>query len=106
MVKKIKTKRVRRTIIKFRGFEITKRELVADFIFLIISFIFSLLILFIFDIHWSLYPGETLFPPSKYVGLTKDVYLMGSLIGAIIGFFIIKLLLIGIKEEIKESKQK
>jgi len=90
---------MRQKIINFRGFEITKKELIADFIFLLVAFIIAFLMLYIFDIHWSFYPGENIFPPSKYVGLSKKVYLIGSLLGAIIGFFIIKLFLIGVKEE-------
>jgi hypothetical protein len=94
---------MRKFIIKFRGFRVTKRELIADLIFLIVSFLVSLGLLFIFDMHWSLYPGQTIFPPSKYVGLSGQAYLTGSLIGAIFGFFAIKILLLGIKEELKEK---
>lgn len=92
---------MRKKIIRFRGFEVTKKELISDFIFLLTAFLISLFALFIFDIHWSFYPGESLFPPSKYVGINSLVYITGSLIGSVIGFFIIKLFLIGIKEDIE-----
>ncbi len=91
---------MRNAIIKFRGFEVTKRELFADLIFLAVAFLVSFLLLYFFDIHWSFYPGESIFPPSKYVGLSKEIYLIGSLIGAVVGFFIIKLFLLGVKEEV------
>jgi hypothetical protein len=90
---------MRKAIIKFRGFPITRRELVADLIFLIFSFLVSLLALYIFDIHWSFYPGNTLIPPSKHVGISYQVFLIGSLIGAIAGFFLIKVFLLGVKVE-------
>ncbi|MBU1135937.1 MAG: hypothetical protein ABIG37_02740 [Nanoarchaeota archaeon] len=93
---------MRQKIIQFRGFGVTKKELIADIIFLLVAFLISLLMMYIFDAHWSFYPGETIIPPSKYVGLTNEIYLTGSLIGSIIGFFIIKLFLIGVKEDIKK----
>ena len=86
-------------IIRFRGFEITKKELIADVIFLIIALIISLLILFIFDIHWSFYPEN--FGKLKFIGIGKNVYIIGSLIGTIAGFLIIKLFLLGVKEDEK-----
>lgn len=94
---------MRKIIIRFRGFRITKREIIADAIFLIVGFLVSILLLYLFDIHWSFYPGETIFPPSRYVGLAKYVYFTGSLIGSIIIFFIIKLFLLGVKEEIRQK---
>jgi hypothetical protein len=93
---------MRKSIIKLRGFKVTKRELIADFIFLAVAFLLSLFALFIFNIHWSFYPGQSLFPPSKTVGIGSNIYIAGSLIGSIVGFFIIKLLLLGVKEEIKK----
>lgn len=92
---------MRDKIIRFRGFEVTRKELISDLIFLLIGFIITLILLYFFDIHWSFYSGETIFPLSKYVGLTKGIYLIGGLIGSILGFFLIKLFLIRVKEEIK-----
>ena len=93
---------MRHAIIKYRKTKVTHRELLIDLIFLAVSFLISLLALFIFDIHWSLYPGETIFPPSKFVGIHQSTYLVGSLIGTIAGFFIIKLFLLGVKQEIRK----
>lgn len=96
---------MRRYIIKFRGFKVTKRELIADIIFLVTAAIISLIALFIFDIHWSFYPGETIFPLSKTVGLTRNTYVTCSLIGSVVGFILIKLFLIGVKENITPRKK-
>lgn len=90
---------MKRAIIKWGGFQVTKREIFSDLIFLSISGIISLLAVVIFNIHWSFYPGNTLFPPSKTVGIGWEIYVIGTLAGAVIGFFIIKLFLIGVKEE-------
>jgi len=96
---------MRRYIIKLRGFKVTKRELIADIIFLVTAALISLLALFIFDIHWSFYPGETIFPLSKTVGLTRNIYVTCSLIGSVVGFILIKLFLIGVKEDITSRKK-
>lgn len=88
-------------IIKFRG-SISSREIIADIIFLLVSAIISFLAIVIFNIHWSFYPGNVLFPPSKTVGISSNIYIIGTLAGSLAGFFIIKLLLIGVKEEEKQ----
>lgn len=93
---------MRHTIIRYRKTKVTHRELIVDLILIAIAFIISLAALFIFNIHWSLYPGETLFPPSKTVGISFNTYVSGTLIGTLVGFFILKLLLIGVKEEVKK----
>jgi hypothetical protein len=93
---------MRHRIIKYRRTRVTHRELVVDLIFLAVAFLVSLAALFIFDVHWSLYPGETLFPPSKFVGISSSTYLAGSLIGTIVIFLLLKLFLIGVKEEIRK----
>lgn len=84
---------------KIRKTKIEKEEIIADFVFLFISFIITIIALYIFDIHWNFYPNGQLFPPEKHVFTNKSIYLWGGLIGAIIGFFIIKLFLFGLKEE-------
>ena len=94
-------KRLRRKVVKYRGFEVTRKEIFSDLIFLIVGLIASLFAMFIFDIHWSFYPGETLFPPSRFVGIGKDIYLAGSLVGAIILFILMKLLMLGIRKDIE-----
>jgi hypothetical protein len=94
-------KRLRRKVVKYRGFEVTRKEIFSDLIFLIVGLVISLFAMFVFDVHWSFYPGESLFPPSRFVGIGRDVYLTGSLIGMVMVFLIIKLLMLGIKEDIE-----
>ena len=86
---------------KIRKTKIQREEIIADFVFLLIAFAISLLLLFIFDIHWNFYPGGHLIPPEKHVFTNTSIYLWGSLGGSIIGFFIIKIFLFGIREEEK-----
>src|SRR3989344_4096600 len=92
---------MRKYLLKIRGFGVMKRELIADTIFLFISFVVSLLAIFIFDVHWSFYPGERIFPPSKFVGISNEIYYVFTFGGTIVLFLLIKLFLIGVKEEEK-----
>ncbi|KKQ17615.1 MAG: hypothetical protein US31_C0017G0009 [Berkelbacteria bacterium GW2011_GWA1_36_9] len=87
---------------RIRKNKITKDEIVADFIFLAVAFIVSIAALFIFDIHWNFYPDGRLFPPEKFIFEDRSIYLWGGLLGSIIGFFIIKLFLFGLKEDSKK----
>ncbi len=88
--------------------KIQRKEIVADLVFFAVAAAVSLAAIFVFDIHWSLYPGSQIF--SKFVFEDKGIYLYGGLIGGIAGFFIIKLLMFGLIEEEKavrkERKQK
>ena len=60
----------------------------------------SAIAIFIFDIHWSFYPGNTIFPPNKYIFKTPDPYYFGIPAGGIIGFILIKMLVYAfIREE-------
>jgi hypothetical protein len=52
-----------------------------------------------FDIHWNFYPDGRLFPLERHVFTDSSIYLYGGLVGAVAGFFIIKLFLFGLKEE-------
>ena len=79
--------------------KVSKHELVGDVIILLVAIIISTVMVIIFDIHWSFYPGEEVFPPSKKVFTTWDPYIVGILVGGIIGFFIIKLLFYAFMEE-------
>ncbi len=65
---------------------ITKEEIIADLVFFIVAFIISIILIFLFDIHWNFYPEGQLFPPGKYVFADKMIYLYGGLIGAVAGF--------------------
>ena len=84
---------------KFRKQKITKDEIIADIIFLLVPAFISFCIIFIFDIHHSLY-GFPIFP-LKFVFQTKIPYLIGIPAGALLGFFLIKVLIFGIKEQRK-----
>ncbi|MBI5046754.1 hypothetical protein HZC07_03410 [Candidatus Micrarchaeota archaeon] len=82
---------------------IGKNEIIADAIFLIVAMLLSFIALFIFDIHWSFYPGNTIFPPNKYIFTDNNIFYYGTLAGGIVGFFILKLLAYGlVKEEENE----
>jgi len=89
--------------------KIHREEIIADLVFLLVCYFITALALFIFDIHWNFYPDGQLFPPEKFIFQDKSIYLWGGLLGAILGFFIIKLFLFGLKEEEivwKENKKK
>lgn len=63
---------------KLRKTRIEKEEIIADFIFLLVSFIITLITLYIFDIHWNFYPNGQLFPPEKHVFTDKSIYILGG----------------------------
>ena len=75
---------------------ITKEEIIADVIFLFVSAFISFLIVFLFDIHHSFYEWPITL---KFIFKTAYPYFLFIPMGTIIGFFIIKLILIGFKEE-------
>jgi len=81
---------------------ISKEELIADGIFFLVAMIISAIAIFIFDIHWSFYPGNEIFPPNKRIFTGFDPYIVGIPIGGIIGFIILKLLAFAFLEEEKE----
>ena len=85
--------------------KISRHELIADLIFLFVSMLISGIAILIFDYHWSFYPGETIFPPSKHIFPTLTPYYIGIPAGAIVGFFIIKLLYFAFSDEEKASEE-
>jgi len=86
---------------------ISKDELIADALYLIVSLFVSALALYIFDIHQSFYPGQSVLPPSKYVFTTLTPFLVGVPIGGIIGFFILKIISFAFMEdELAHEKEK
>jgi hypothetical protein len=93
---------MRKRIQKLRGTIITKGELIADLIFLVISALISLAIIFLFDIHRSFYEWPI---HLTFLFKTPFPYILFTFIGTIIGFFVIKLFLLGMKEE-KEATGK
>ena len=84
---------------KVRKTRVTKNEIIADLIFFAVPALIALLAIYIFDIHWNFYPGGQLFPPEKHVFTDGWIFVGGSLIGGLVGFFFIKLLVLGIHEE-------
>lgn len=83
--------------------KIPREEIIADLVFFFVAATVSLAALFVFDIHWSLYPGNQIF--SKFVFEDKVIYLYGGLIGGVAGFFIIKILMFGFIEEEKAIRK-
>ena len=76
---------------------ITKNELIADAIFIFIPAILTIVGLFLFDIHQSFYPGHE--PFEERIFQSWMPYLLGGLLGGILGFWLIKLFLYGIQKE-------
>lgn len=83
---------------KIRKKKISKGEIIADLIFLAIPAIITAIVVFLFDIHHSFYnwPMEL-----KFIFKTAYPYLIFIPIGAIVGFFLLKLIAFGFKEETK-----
>lgn len=75
---------------------ITREELSADAIFLFISGFISAVMVFLFDIHQSFYNWPITL---KFLFGTPYPYFIFISIGTFVGFFVIKLLLLGFKEE-------
>jgi hypothetical protein len=82
---------------KVRKSGVSREEIAADLIFFFIPAFLSFLAIFFFDIHQSFYQA----PYYPFVFLLRDpwIYLGGVLLGGLIGFFLIKLFLFGMREE-------
>lgn len=78
---------------------ISKHEIIADVIFMIIGMFAAFIAIYIFDIHWSFYPGNTIFPPNKHIFTTPTPYLIGIPLGGLIGLVVIKLLYFAFAEQ-------
>jgi hypothetical protein len=91
---------MRKHLRKIRKSNITKEELIADGIFLFISAVISFLVVLLFDIHHSFYRWPIF--PLEFIFGTYYPYVIFTFIGTIVGFFIIKIFLFGLKEEGKE----
>ncbi len=87
---------MRRHLKKIRKSKVEREELTADAIFLFISALLSALTVFLFDIHHSFYNWPFTL---KFIFKTQYPYMLFIPIGAILGFFIIKLLLFGFEKE-------
>lgn len=88
---------------KIRKSKVTKEEIVSDLIFLLASAIMSFIAVFLFDIHHSFYswPIEI-----DFIFTNAYPYLIFVPIGAIVGLLIIKLILLGVKEENRDKSHK
>jgi len=87
---------MRKHLKRIRKSKITREEVIADAIFLFISAFTSLAVVFLFDIHQSFYE----WPMSlKFIFKTPYPYLIFVPVGAITGLLLIKLFLIGVREE-------
>ena len=82
---------------KLRKRGVQKEEIIADIIFILVSFLIVDGAILIFDLHWNFYQSGSLF--EKQIFQDKSVYLWGGLLGGIIGLFLIKLFLLGVREE-------
>lgn len=78
---------------------ISREEIIADILYLFVAMLVSAIAIYVFDIHWSFYPGQTIFPPSKYIFQDPTAYFVGVPIGGIIGFLILKLIFFAFMEE-------
>ncbi len=88
---------------KVRKSKVTREEIIADLIFFVISGLASFMFIFFFDIHWSFYEAPIF--PLKFVFQSATPYIIGTLSGGLIGFFLIKLFLFGLKEEEKANQK-
>ena len=79
-----------------------KNEIIADIIFLFVAMAVSAIAIFIFDIHWSFYPGNTIFPPNKYIFKSLLPYYFGIPVGGIVGFILLKLVVYAFFKEEEE----
>ena len=91
---------MRKRLKRIRKTEITKNEIAADIIFFCISAFLSFIFVFFFDIHHSFYE----WPPNlKFIFGSPKPYLFLVPLGTIIGFIVIKLLLLGYRKEEESS---
>jgi hypothetical protein len=77
---------------------ISKHELIADVLYFSLSAFVSFIAVFIFDIHHSFYPGNTIYPP-KFIFDSINPYIIGILFGGFLGFFLLKVLFWAFVEE-------
>lgn len=84
---------------RIRKSRVEGEEIIADAVFLLTSFLITVAALFVFDIHWNLYPGGNMFPPEKYIFQDNTIFVYGGLLGAVLGLLLIKLFLFGLRRE-------
>ncbi|HLC68551.1 MAG TPA: hypothetical protein VJH24_01825 [Candidatus Bilamarchaeaceae archaeon] len=84
---------------------IDKGEIAADLLYFFIAMLVSAILIFLFDAHWSFYPGETVYPPSKRVFGDLVPYYVGVPLGGLLGFFILKLIFFAFATERKAHER-
>jgi hypothetical protein len=84
--------------------KISKHELVADLIFLLVSMFVTFIAIFIFDIHWSFYP-QNIGNGIKSIFQSPTPYLIMVPIGGIVGLFVFKLIFFAFVEEEKAVEE-
>jgi len=82
---------------KVRKSRVSREEIIADLIFFFVPAVIVLILIFLFDIHQSFYNPP--YYPFKFLLNDLWIYIGGALLGGLIGFFLIKLFLFGVKEE-------
>jgi hypothetical protein len=82
---------------------VSREEIVADTIFFFVPAVITLLVIFFFDIHQSFY--QVPYYPFKFLLNDIWIYVGGTLLGGLVGFFMIKLFLFGVKEEELSEKR-
>ncbi len=83
----------------FKLRKISKHEIYSDITLFIAAVLIATGVIYIFDIHWSFYPGNQILPPSKHIFTTPEPYYIGVPIGTIAIFIILKLILFAFVEE-------
>jgi len=83
---------------------VTHEEIIADLVFVGVSGIISFLITFLFDVHHSFYNWPIF--PLKYIFQNPLPYVIFTLLGALFGFFIIKVMVFGIHEGERKRRKR
>jgi len=86
--------------------KVSKHEIIADIVFILVGMLVTFMAIFIFDIHWSFYPGNTIFPPNKHIFTSPAPYLIGVPLGGLVGLVVLKLLYFAFEEENEAEKEK
>ncbi len=90
---------MKRHIKKIRKSRVNRDEIIADLVFLFISFFSSFVVVFLFDIHRSFYEWPIF--PLKFIFKTHDPYMYFLPLGTITLFILIKLFIYGIQQDEK-----
>jgi hypothetical protein len=85
--------------------QIDAEEIVDDIVYFSLAASISLLVTFLFDIHHSFYQ-ESIFP-LKFIFKSKEIYLIFTFAGGILGLLWIKLFIFALQRDIfKKIKRK